>query len=50
MKPIDLYLDLDGVILRRTGRTEFAGALSLKLPRAGWIFSRGLSKTSIVIG
>ncbi len=25
MKNIDLYLDLDGVILRRTGRTDFKG-------------------------
>jgi hypothetical protein len=25
MRPINLYLDLDGVILRRTGRTEFNG-------------------------
>jgi hypothetical protein len=25
MSSIDLYLDLDGVILRRTGRTEFGG-------------------------
>jgi hypothetical protein len=25
MKNIDLYLDLDGIILRRTGRTDFKG-------------------------
>jgi hypothetical protein len=27
MRNIDLYLDLDGVILRRTGRTEFGGRI-----------------------
>ena len=35
MKPIDLYLDLDGVILRRTGRTEFGGRTEFEVAPGG---------------
>ena len=34
-KNIDLYLDLDGVILRRTGRTEFGGRTEFEVAPGG---------------
>jgi hypothetical protein len=38
MKPIDLYLDLDGVILRRTGRTESRGRTEFEVAPGGMDF------------
>ena len=37
-KNIDLYLDLDGVILRRTGRTEFGGRTEFEVAPDGMDF------------
>jgi hypothetical protein len=38
MGDIDLYLDLDGVILRRTGRTEFGGRTEFDVAPGGMEF------------
>jgi hypothetical protein len=49
MDDLDLHIDLDGVILRRTGRTEFGGGWSLKSPPAQWGFSHSYREFHVLL-